>query len=142
MLYLHPLLQLLCMFLASYVLYLGIRRFLFSHMGKKKMRFNWKRHVRLGKATHAIWLFGFFLGLGMAWWYWGFVNLTGIHFLAGVGMLPLIAGSLITGLMLQTPKGLRPRLALTHGAFNLALFLLAVFQLITGAGVLRDFVVS
>lgn len=142
MLYIHPVLQFLCTLLGTYVLYLGLRRFLFAHMGKKKIRFNWKRHVLLGKIVHGVWLLGFFLGLAIAWFYWGFLNLTGPHFVAGVAMVPVILGSLLTGLMLQKPKGLRPRLALTHGALNVVLFALVLFQLVTGMGVLTVIVVS
>ena len=72
MLWIHPLIQALCLILAAYVLYMGCNRFRFQHL-KQKASFNWKRHVLLGKAANWTWLVGMALGLYMAqqsWVFW------------------------------------------------------------------------
>jgi len=144
MLWIHPILQFSCMFLASYVLWLGYKRFRFAHLGDKSAApaFNWKRHVLLGKIAHCIWLAGYALGLTFARIEWSGFGLTGAHFMVGVAMGPIILGALITGLMLQTPKGKRPKLALTHGCLNLAAYCMALFQFVSGIGVVRLFLLS
>ncbi len=127
MMWIHPFIQSLAMILAVWTLYMGIQRFRFQHL-KIKTSFNWKLHVLLGKTVHSLWLFGFALGLFMAWYSWGSIDLTGGHFLIGVIMVPLILIGLGTGLMLEKPKGKRLKLALLHGGCNMALFFLASYQ--------------
>lgn len=127
MLWIHPAIQTICMILATWVLFMGMQRFRAQHLGVKVM-FPWKQHVFWGKVVHFLWLLGLFLGLFMAWHYWGSINLTDGHFLVGIAMAPTIIISLITGLMLQKPKGKRTRLALFHGSVNLLLFAMALYQ--------------
>lgn len=141
MMWLHPFIQSLAMILAAYVLYMGVQRFRFQHM-KSKCIFNWKRHVLLGKVVHCLWLFGFSLGLFMAWRTWGSINLTGGHFLVGVIMVPFILISLGTGLVLEKPKGKRLGLALTHGVCNLVLFGLAGYQAWSSIEVIKLFLLD
>lgn len=144
MLWIHPILQFLCMFLATYVLWLGYKRFRFAHLGDKAAApaFNWKRHVLLGKIAHGIWLLGYALGLTLAWREWSDVGLTGGHFVVGVAMGPVVLAAFGTGFLLQTPKGKRPKLALTHGCLNLAAYAMAVYQFVTGIGVVRLFLLQ
>lgn len=141
MLWIHPVIQTICLALATYVMYMGIIRFRFQHMGVKGM-FNWKRHVFLGKVVHGVWLFGLVLGLLMAHGYWGSINLTAGHYYVGVAMGPLVLLGLGTGLMLQTPKGKRPSLALAHGAVNIVLYAMALYQAWTAIEVIELFLLE
>lgn len=141
LMWIHPAIQLTAMILSVYVLYMGIQRFRFQHL-KTKCAFNWKRHVFLGKVVHGLWAFGALLGLYMAQHAWGVVNLTGGHYPVGVAMLPVIGVALLTGLVLQKPKGKRAGLALLHGGCNAALFLMACFQLYTGIEAVQLFLLD
>ncbi len=139
--WIHPLIQSVAMLLGIYVLYMGIQRFRFQHMGVK-CKFNWKLHVKLGKLVHGLWLFGFGLGLFMAYYEWGSIDLTGGHFLVGVIMVPVIIVALISGLILEKPKGKRAGLAMLHGACNLALFFLACYQAYSAIEVIELFLLD
>ena len=141
MLWIHPLLQAIAMVLATWVLFMGIQRFRAQHLDVKVL-FPWKRHVFWGKVVHSIWLLGFSIGLFMAWYSWGTINLTAGHFLVGTAMVPMILLSLTTGLMLQKPSGRRARLALFHGIVNLVLFAMALYQAFSGITVIWFFLLS
>lgn len=137
LMWIHPFIQLVAMILGIYVLYMGIQRFKFQHL-KIKAPFNWKLHVKLGKVVHAIWLFGCGLGLFMAHYEWGVTNITGGHYMVGVLMVPVIAVALVTGLMLQKPKGKRIGLASVHGVANVLLFFMALYQTVSGLDVITQ----
>ena len=138
LMWIHPALQTVCLFLAAWVLALGFRRFRVQHLGAKAL-FPWKQHVFWGKVVHAIWFFGLLAGLYMSRSAWGDFNLTGAHFLVAMAMLPLMAVGFVTGLMLQKPKGKRPTLALVHGAANALLFLMALAQAVSAVGIIKLF---
>lgn len=139
--WIHPIIQSVAMLLGIYVLYMGILRFRLQHMGIKHF-FNWKLHVKLGKIVHGLWLLGFGLGLFMAHYAWGSINLTGGHFLVGVIMVPVIIVALISGLILEKPKGKRATLALLHGVCNLILFFLACYQAYSAIEVIELFLLD
>lgn len=139
--WIHPFIQTIAMLLGIYVLYMGIQRFRFQHLGQK-CKFNWKLHVKLGKIVHGLWLFGFGLGLYMAWWAWGSIDLTGGHFLVGIIMVPVIIIALISGLILEKPKGKRAGLAMLHGICNVVLFLLACYQAYSAIEVIELFLLD
>lgn len=139
--WIHPAIQAVAMLLACYVMFLGVQRFRFQHL-KARCKFDWKLHVLLGKVVLGIWTAGCLLGLYMAYHAWGSVDLTGPHYLVGVTMLPFIAVGLVTGLVLQKPKGKRAGLALLHGVCNGALFLMALFQGYSGVEVIKLFLLD
>ncbi|MGL1863029.1 MAG: hypothetical protein OCC46_10960 [Pseudodesulfovibrio sp.] len=141
LMWIHPAIQSVAMLLAFWVFYMGVTRFMFVHCGVKKF-FNWKWHVKLGKIVHGLWLFGFALGLFMAWYEWGSIDLTGGHFLVGVLMVPCILLSLGTGLLLEKPKTKRPKLALFHGVVNTFLFFMACYQAWTAVEVIELFLLD
>lgn len=141
MLWIHPVLQIAALVLATYVLYMGYCRFRFQHM-KIKTAFNWKRHVFLGKVTVWLWLAGLALGVYAAQVSWGAVGLTGGHYTVGVAMLPFLLFSLVTGQILQKPSGRRPRMALAHGSANVILFVMALVQTWSGAGAVKLFLMQ
>lgn len=141
LMWIHPFIQLTAMLLAVYVLHMGIQRFRFQHF-KIKCAFNWKRHVLLGKVVHVLWLIGCGLGLFMAHFAWGTIDITGPHYIVGVLMVPVIGVALLTGLILQKPKGKRAGLALTHGIANVVLFFMALFQTVTGLEVIKLFLLG
>lgn len=138
MMWLHPVLQAIGLGLACWTFFMGIQRFRFQHLGHK-VAFAWKTHVVFGKIVHAVWLFGIGAGLLAAKVQWGMINLTGTHFIVGIGLVPLIVVGLGTGLMLQKPKGKRTRLALLHGITNTFAFGFAMFQLYSGIEVVQLF---
>jgi hypothetical protein len=138
MLWIHPLLQLAATGLALYVLSLGWVRFQVNHLGKKG-KFMWADHVRLGKYTHIMWMGGLVLGQYAVAQYWGDNGITGNHFLFGQLMMPCIAAGYVTGFIMDRNKKKRPYMPLVHGVFNMLAVLLALFQVVTGVVVIRDF---
>ena len=138
MLWIHPLLQLAATGLALYVLSLGWVRFQVNHLGKKG-KFRWADHVRLGKYTHIMWMGGLVLGQYAVAQYWGDNGITGNHFLFGQLMMPCIAAGYVTGFIMDRNKKKRPYMPLVHGVFNMLAVLLALFQVVTGVVVIRDF---
>jgi len=139
MMWIHPALQGLGLLLSIYVLYLGYARFLVLHRGVKGV-FAWKRHVALGLVAMAIWPAGLALGGGMAWWNWHTVMITGRHYQVALIMLPPLLFGLASGYVMDKHKKKRGALPLAHAINNALLVLLAVVQLITGIGVIRDFI--
>ena len=138
MLWIHPLLQLAATGLALYVLSLGWVRFQVNHLGKKG-KFMWADHVRLGKYTHIMWMGGLVLGQYAVAQYWGDNGITGNHFLFGQLMMPCIAAGYVTGFIMDRNQKKRPYMPLVHGVFNMLAVLLALFQVVTGVVVIRDF---
>jgi len=141
MMWIHPILQFTCLFFAVYVLYLGYARFNALHRGLKGV-FAWKRHVSLGLAVMITWLAGLALGGGMAWLNWNMVMITGWHYRVALIMIPLIIFGLASGYVMDKYKKKRSALPLAHAINNAVLVLLTVAQLITGIGVIRDFILS
>ena len=140
MMWLHPALQFLSLFVSIYVLYLGYVRFKALHQGIKGI-FLWKRHVLLGTVVMAVWTLGMSLGLGMAKVSWNAVLITGLHWQVGMTMLPLAVFGYVSGLIMDRNKAKRTALPLAHAVNNLALVLLAATQLATGIGIIRDFLI-
>ena len=138
MLWIHPVLQLACTLLALYVMWLGVRRFRAAHL-KHKVMFNWKRHVLLGKIVLIIWFAAFVMGAASTRFIWGVSDVTGAHYLVGLAMLPLLVTGYATGHVLDKVKKRRTLLPLVHGANNALLLALALFQIWTGIGVVRLF---
>lgn len=139
MLFIHPLLQFTALVLALYTLFLGYKRFAATQLGKKGP-FAWKRHVLLGTLGMAIWLPGLGLGLLMAYWQWNIVFITGPHYQVALTMVPFILFGYFSGLVMDRKKAKRKVLPLLHGANNLLLALLALVELGTGLGVIREFI--
>jgi len=141
-LWIHPVLQTLAVLLSLYVLYLGVMRFCFTHLGHKGIVFQWKRHVAQGIAVMVTWLLAFAIGLGAAWKAWSVVGITETHYLVALGMLPLIGFGLGSGFVMDKVKARRKMLPLAHGIVNTVLVALALWQLATGIIVLRDMVLA
>jgi len=141
-LWIHPVLQTLAVLLSLYVLYLGVTRFRFTHLGHKGIVFKWKRHVAQGIAVMVTWLLAFAIGLGAAWKAWSVVGITETHYLVALGMLPLIGFGLGSGFVMDKVKTRRKMLPLVHGIVNTLLVVLALWQLGTGIIVLRDMVLA
>jgi hypothetical protein len=140
--WIHPVLQTLAALLAVYVLYLGWVRFGFAHLGRRGRVFPWKRHVLQGAAVMAVWALAFVIGVGAAWWGWGAVFITGLHYRLGIVMLPLIGFGLATGLYMDRVKARRTLLPIAHGVVNALLVAMAFLQLCTGVLILRDMVLA
>jgi len=140
--WIHPILQALAVFLSLHVLYLGWTRFSFAHLGKKGVVFPWKRHVQLGSAVLVTWSLSLFAGLGVAWLSWKGVFITGRHYQVALVMLPLIVFGLGSGFFMDRFKTKRTALPLAHGCTNALLVLLALYQLYTGIFILRNMVMG
>jgi len=141
LMWIHPILQTLAVLLSLYVLYLGVIRFRFAHMGVKGL-FPWKRHVQQGIAVMLTWASAFAIGLGAAVYTWGTSGITEQHYSIGILMLPLIGFGLGTGFVMDRVKAKRKILPLAHGLVNGLLVLLALMQLYTGIIVLKDMVLG
>jgi cytochrome b len=139
MMWIHPILQTLSIVFALYVLYLGCRRFAFAHLGKKGAMFPWKRHVQVGTAVMGTWFLVMLLGLLMAKLAWGATGVSGAHYAIALVMAPLILFGYFSGLLMDKRKARRTKLPLAHAVNNALLCLLAITQLVTGIGVIRDF---
>lgn len=138
MLYAHPILMLCLVALTFYVLRLGAVRFAAVHLGRKGV-FAWKRHVFLGRLAMAGLAAGMCGGLFMTWYFWSTPGSTGTHFHVALAMMALVASGAATGWSLDRVRKPGNPLALLHAAGNALLALLALVQLYTGYGVLKDF---
>ena len=141
MLFLHPVLQLSAILLALYVFFLGVQRFRSLHL-KQKAKFNWKRHVLLGKITMLAWLAGMLGGAGMAYITWRGFLITGTHGKVALVMLPLILFGLFSGLYMNRKKKKRTLLPLVHGLNHMIVLALALYQIISGWWVLNAYVLG
>lgn len=141
MLWIHPILQLLCTVLACYVMYMGFLRFKVLHL-KKKAMFPWKRHVNLGQIVLPVWFLGIVLGLFFAQYEWGNINMTDAHFWVGISMAPLILVGFITGLIIRKPARRAKTIPAIHGICNTAAFLLSLYQVYSGIGVISLFLLD
>lgn len=138
MLYVHPIVMLCLVALAFYVLRLGAARFAAVHLGRKTV-FAWKRHVLLGKVAMAGLTAGLCGGLFMTWIFWSSPSGTGTHFYVALAILALVVTGTVTGLRLDRVRKPGNPLALLHAANNALLAVLALVQVYTGYGVLKDF---
>ena len=139
MLWFHPIFQVLTTLMALYVAYLGVERFVAQHLRIRRL-FRWKRHVQLGKIVILFWFSGLVGGLVIARLTWSVNFVTGAHYKVALAMLPLMIFGYISGSIMDTKKKPRQVLPLLHGINNMVLLALAVSQLLTGWGVLQDFV--
>jgi uncharacterized membrane protein YozB (DUF420 family) len=99
----HPIIQLSAICLGLYVFYLGVQRFRSLHL-KQKVKFNWKRHVLLGKIVMATWLAGILGGVSVVYMTWHGFLVTGIHGKVALVILPLILFGLFSGLHMNRKK--------------------------------------
>ncbi len=137
MLYIHPVFQSLVTLLVIYVLNIGVHRFRALHL-KHKTRFNWKRHVKLGKLSLATLLIGALSGAMVAKAVWGVYLATGLH--AGVGMIivPLTIFGFGSGFYMERKKKKRAALPLLHEINNSMLLILCLLQAATGMEIIKS----
>lgn len=141
MLSIHPIIQLSATCLGLYVFYLGVQRFRSLHL-KQKVKFNWKRHVLLGKIVMATWLAGILGGVSIAYMTWHRFLVTGIHGKVALVILPLILFGLFSGLHMNRKKKKRTFLPFVHGLVNLTILVLALYQISTGWWVYNVYVLG
>ena len=141
MLSIHPIIQLSATCLGLYVFYLGVQRFRSLHL-KQKVKFNWKRHVFLGKIVMATWLAGILGGVSIAYMTWHGFLVTGIHGKVALVILPLILFGLFSGLHMNRMKKKRTFLPFVHGFVNLTILVLALYQISTGWWVYNVYVLG
>jgi len=137
----HPIVQISANLTAAYVFFLGVQRFRMVHLGHKAM-FNWRRHVFLGKIAMILWLAGLFGGMAIVYLYWHGFLITGIHGKVAMFMLPLIIFGLGSGLYMNRYKKNRKKLDVLHGLNNLIVLIMALYQIASGTGVYRIFVLG
>lgn len=137
MLWFHPVLQALATLLALWVMEMGVRRTLFSHFGKRKVVFPWKRHVLYGKIVLITWLAGLAIGLLFMRQAYGVWGVSGPHVTVAVVMAALIAFGYVSGHILDKVKKRRKVLNILHGLNNTALLALALYQAWSGWQLVR-----
>ncbi len=138
MLYIHPVFQSFAILLTAYVLNLGVHRFRAIHL-KHRTRFNWKRHVVLGKAALVVLTIGAFSGAVVVKLVWGTLFATGIHARVGLVLVALVLFGFGSGYYLDKVKKKRTALPLVHGLNNCLILALCLFQIVTGLGILKGF---
>ncbi len=137
----HPIFQSVGILIALYVMKLGISRFRMSHF-KAKIRFNWNQHVRLGLVATTIWLIGICVGLYTVKTNWYGFLITGQHAKTGLLLIPFILFSIASGMAMDRRKKQRKVLPLIHGICNTIMLLIVLFQIYTGIGVYRTYVLG
>lgn len=133
--WIHPVIMAAAMCGGSYALWLGYRRFLSLHLGRR-VSFNWKLHVHLGTVVLALWAVGPVLGLFGAQISWGGTFIAKVHAWTGIAMVPLVLFGYFTGRTLDKVRRRRKWLPLAHGINNAVLVLLSIAQAWTGWGLL------
>ena len=118
-----------------YALWLGYRRFLSLHLGRR-VSFDWKLHGHLGTVVLALWAIGPVLGLLGAQISWGGTFIAKTHAWTGIAMLALALFGYFTGRTLDKVRRRRKWLPLAHGINNVVLVLLSIAQAWTGWGLL------
>lgn len=128
----HPTLMTLNVVLALWVFFLGLQRFRATVMGRRA-RFPWKTHVRFGYVAMALFVLGMVAGPTMTTIFWGDSGGSSTHFVVGLCMAPLVLVGFFTGRLMDKHKAKRRVMPLVHGANNLLLLFLALWQFLTGA---------
>lgn len=136
----HPILQCVGIVCVVYAWHLGIQRFRMQHMGQKKVRFQWKRHVRFGLLGMAIFIAGISVALYVVKTSWHAFLVTGLHGKLGLVLIPFILFAVCSGLYMDRRKKKRRILPLAHGILNTLMLLLVLYQLYTGIWVYQTFV--
>ncbi len=129
--YFHPALQAAVVLTSLVVLWLGIKRFAATSLGKKT-GFNWKLHVRLGAVVLVAALAGAGGGLIVARGYWSVWVYPETHPILGLIAVPFILFGGITGWYMNFRKKRRRVLPLIHGLNNLVL--LGLFVALVASG--------
>lgn len=137
----HPIFQSSAIIVALYTLFLGINRFMFLHL-KKRTKFNWKLHTRLGLISLSLMFIGSLGGFIVVFKNWGGYLITGAHGFVGLLLIFLIVVGLVTGLYMDRNKKKRMFLPLLHGVNNLILTFLSLFQIYSGIEVYKIFVLG
>jgi len=127
----HPVIQAAVVLAYLYVAWLGLQRLASQHL-RKKARFNWQRHVRLGTVVMVVALLGAAGGLIVAKSFWYRYLATGLHGVLGLIAAGLVLVGLVTGVYMNWKKRPRRVLPLVHGLNNLVLLGLIVALVITG----------
>ena len=135
MLWIHPIWQVITIFLALYVFHLGWQRFTATALGRTRP-FQWKRHVTLGKAAIYMWIYGACVGASAAWVSWHTFGVTGIHFKLGITIVILSIFGYWSGLHMDNHKKKRKILPIIHGTGNLLLLLCVLLSIGTGTRVI------
>jgi hypothetical protein len=141
MLFIHPVIQCSTILLTLYVFSLGVQRFRSLHL-KQKVKFNWKRHVLLGKIALVTMLAGMLGGAVMSYATWHGFLVTGTHGKVALVMLPLILFGLFSGLYMNHKKKKRKLLPLIHGLNNMVVLILALYQSSSGWWVVNVYILG
>ncbi|WP_028574406.1 hypothetical protein [Desulfonatronovibrio hydrogenovorans] len=141
MLWFHPLLQLLATIAAFYVLLLGWERFKGLHLGKKT-RFNWKGHVFWGRLVIIVWLAGLVLGKVAVNNHFGMSGIFLNHNQGAMIMTPFMLVAYLTGSIMDRRRKKRIWLPAIHGANNIVLICLALYQAYTGYLIITNFLLA
>ncbi|MFZ7127376.1 MAG: DUF4079 family protein [Desulfobacterales bacterium] len=137
LLWIHPIVQGLTALLAIYVLALGLSRFAARHLGMNT-KFQWNRHVAMGKIVVIVWAAGALGGLAVTYLTYGKVFTESLHFRIGLLILPVLLVTWITGTRMDRNRNQSNVLPVIHLANNVLLLILAGFQAVTGLGIVQN----
>ncbi len=132
LLVIHPVVQVIAIFLALYTAYLGLQRTRSLHFGKQA-RFRRDLHAGLGTVSLVTLLGGMAGGAIMASRFLeDHQPLESLHGKGGLILLPFLLIGLFTGfyLYIAPPKG--KILSIIHGVNNLIILGMILFQVFTG----------
>jgi uncharacterized membrane protein YozB (DUF420 family) len=141
LLIIHPVIQIIAIFISLSVLHRGIQRAEQNHFGIEK-KFNWKRHVLMGRIAFIILFAGISTGLIITRLNWKSFLITGFHGYTGLLVLFLILTGIFSGTILNSQKEHYGKLNVFHGINNTVLILLLLFQIYTGFKVYITYVLS
>jgi len=140
MLWLHPVIQFLATLMAFYVFFLAWPRFKILHLGKKE-KFEWKKHVFWGRIVVIVMLAGLVLGRVAVHYHWEMSPVFLTHNQGAMIMIPFLLISYITGTVMDKKKQKRFWLPVIHGANNLVVLGLALYQFYTGYIIVVNFLI-
>lgn len=140
MLWLHPLIQLLATMMGFYVLYLAWPRIKTIHLGRQG-KFEWKKHTFWGRIIIIVWLGGLVLGKVAVNSHWGMSPLFLTHSQGAMIMVPFMLVAYVTGSIMDRKKARRFWLPVVHGANNVILLGLALYQFYTGYFIVVNFII-
>lgn len=124
--------------LSFYVVYLAWARIKTVHLGRRAV-FRWKRHVFTGSVVLLVLLLGLIGGVIIIDELTARAPVTPWHAVLAVIILVLIVFGLGTGAYMNWVKKKRRTLPVLHGAGNLLLVVLALFQIWTGWHLIKAF---
>ena len=136
LMYSHPVVQLFALFLGIWAMYQGCKRVAMQR-GVKVM-FPWKQHVKLGSAALLLWVIGG-LGFYVTHSLFGMTHITDEHATIAWYVLGLSVLGFSSGYVMNKYKKKRKWMPIIHGAVNVLLLALVIYEAYSGMFLLAAF---